>query len=255
MYAFALRHLYPLKRDFDIMSDMLYWPMIDIVLWGVTSQWLSGQSGVSNAAVTILSGLILWNVIWRSQSEVSRNLIEEIWNNNLVNLFSTPLTLREWVMGVIGLSILKMAFTVSAITLAILLLYKINIFMLGWWLVPFFILCVMTGWWVGFISAGIVIRHGPKVQTVVWTLPGILIPFSVVFFPLALLPSILRPVSQLIPTTYVFESMRMLIAQGTLPVHYLLISAGLNTLYLILSIIWFVRSFHESVKLGLGRFN
>lgn len=254
IYGLSLRHVYPLKRDFDLLSDMIYWPVIDVLIWGITGQWLGGAGG-STIMVSLLTGLILWNVIWRSQSEISRNLIDEIWNNNLVNLFSTPLNLKEWVTGVVLLSVVKTIFTVSVLSLVIAFLYSVNIFALGWWLLPFFISAVMTGWWVGFISAGIVIRWGPKVQTVVWTLPGILLPFSVVFFPLVNLPTFLQPVSYILPSTYIFESMRSLINLHTLDTRFIFVSFGLNSIYLIFSILWFIRSFKSSLNLGLGRFN
>lgn len=253
--AFSLRHLYPLKRDFDLLSDMIYWPIIDVLIWGVTGQWLGGSSGITAVVVSLLTGLILWNVIWRSQSEISRNLIDEIWNNNLVNLFSTPLTLAEWITGVLLLSVAKTAFTISVLIPLILFLYHVSIFTIGLWLIPFFVGAIMTGWWVGFISAGIVIRWGPKVQTVVWTLPGILLPFSVVFFPLASLPTFLQPISYIVPTTYIFESMRSLLQGGVVDARLIGLCYALNILYLVLSLKWFVSSFEASRKLGLGRFN
>jgi ABC-2 type transport system permease protein len=255
LYAFCLRHLYPLRRDFDLLSDMLYWPIIDILLWGITSQWLSGVSGTASIVVTVIVSLILWNVIWRSQSEVSRNLIDEIWNNNLVNLFSTPLALNEWVVGVLILSLIKMGFTISVLVPIVFALYAVNIFTLGWWLIPFFGLMVMTGWWIGFVAAGIVIRWGPKLQTVVWTLPGILLPFSATYFPLALMPGPLKPFAYLLPTTYIFESMRSLVTTGTVNGWFIVASLVLNVVYLTLSLRWFVVSFRASLKLGLGRFN
>lgn len=143
--ALLLRHLYPLRRDFDLLSDMLYWPLIDAVLWGVTSQWIGSSSGSQNIIASILIGLVLWNVIWRSQSEIARNMIDEIWNNNLVNLFSTPLSLIEWVASAIILSVLKMTVTVSLLTVAVLVLYKINVWQLQWWLPVFMICGMMTG--------------------------------------------------------------------------------------------------------------
>lgn len=255
LYAFGLRHLYPLRRDFDLLSDMLYWPIIDVIVWGVTSQWLGSSNGATTLAGTVLTGLILWNIIWRSQSEVSRNLIDEIWNNNLVNLFSTPLSVKEWMVGVLSLSLMKMTFTVSIISSVIFLLYKVNVLALGWWLIPFFVGAVMSGWWVGFIAASIVISWGPKVQTVVWTLPGILLPFSVVFFPLALLPSYLKPISYLLPTTYIFESMRSVLISGTIDYRYIFLSFALNLVYLSGAMLLFLHSFKKSLSKGLGRFN
>lgn len=254
IYAIFLRHLYPLKRDFDLWTDMAYWPIIDTILWGVTSQWLGEASGLSSILLTILTSLVLWNVVWRSQAEISRNLIDEIWNNNLVNIFSTPMTLREWIFSVISLSFIKTAVTMVILLPVIYLLYSINIFTSGWWLLVFYLNTALTGWWVGFVAAGIVIRWGPKVQAVVWTLPAVLIPFSAVYFPLSSLPIYISPISRMLPSTYVFEAMRLLIETGTINVPLMFLSFGLNIVYLGVAIYWFVVSFRKSVELGLSRF-
>lgn len=254
--ALFLRHLYPLRRDFDLLSDMIYWPLIDTLLWGVTGQWLSSASTDGHTLlVSILMGLVLWNVIWRSQAEVSRNLMDEIWNNNLINLFSTPLTVPEWLTSVLLLSVVKTAITMVMLLPAVFFLYTVNVFELGWWLLLFFLGATMTGWWIGFISAGIVLRYGPKVQTVIWTLPGVLLPFSAIYFPLERLPSYIQPISRSLPTTYIFESMRGLISQQGVHLEQLVLSFFLNFLFVTLSLWFFVRSFKVSVSLGLGRFN
>ena len=251
LFAFFLRHTYPLRRDFDLLSDMVYWPLIDTLVWGVTGQWLGGTSKL---LVAFMTSLVLWNVIWRSQSEVARNLMDEIWNSNLMNLFSTPLRVREWLAGVLLLSIMKMAISVGVVSLAVLLLYQVNVTNLGWWLVPFFIGATMTGWWIGLVSASIVLRYGQRMQTVIWTLPGILLPFSAIYFPLDQLPSFMQPVARLVPTMYIFEFMRGLLFSTGGNLDQLIFSFGLNTLYLVLAIIYFVRSFEYSRNLGLGRF-
>lgn len=257
--ALCYRHLYPLRRDFDLLSDMIYWPLIDTLLWGVTGQWLSSASEDPNGArlliVSILMGLIFWNVIWRSQAEVSRNLMDEIWNNNLINLFSTPLRVDEWVTSVLLLSVIKTAITMLLLVPAVFFLYTVNVFELGWWIPVFFLSTTMTGWWLGFISAGIVLRYGPKAQTVIWTLPGILLPFSAIYFPLSQLPAVIQPISRMIPTTYIFESMRTLIQGGMIRPDYLAISFGLNVIFLGFAFWFFMKSFVYSTKLGLGRFN
>ena len=251
--ALFLRHFYPLKRDFDMLSDVLYWPLVDLLLWGITGEWLA-STGLVNAAGAILAGLVLWNVIWRSQAEVGRGLIEEIWNNNMINLFASPLQLKEWVVSVMAMSLLKMAATLSVLIPAAYFLYRVNVFHLSWWLVLFIASATLTGWWVGFIASGIVIYYGPKMQTVAWAFPGILLPFSAVYFPLSKLPSWVQPISRAIPTTYIFENMRNLLFNQAVDWGQLGLSFVLNAVYLCLSVVFFVWMFRKSQKLGLGRF-
>lgn len=254
LVGFFLRHLYPLKRDFDLLSDMLYWPLVDTVLWGITGQWLGQAGGIAGLVLALMLSLVLWTVVWRSQSEVSRNLMDEIWNNNLMNLFSTPLKIREWLLGVLALSIVKMFFSVLVVAATVLLLYQVNVASLGWWLVPFFISATMAGWWIGLISASIVLRHGPRVQAIIWTLPAVLIPFSAIYFPVAQLPTWAQPITQIVPTTYIFETMRALVFNQPYNTQMMVWSFALNAFYLILAGIYFVRSFEYSRRLGLGRF-
>lgn len=255
MSALALRHLYPVRRDFDLLSDMIYWPIIDIILWGITSQWISESSGTTAILASVLMGLVIWNVIWRSQAEVSRNLMDEIWNNNLINIFSTPLTLPEWVTTVMLLSVTKTLITISILIPAILFMYSVNVFVLGWWLLLFFSAGIMTGWWLGFISAGIVLRWGQKVQTVIWTLPGILLPFSAIFFPVDKMPTLLQPITRIVPTSYILEAMRAVINGQPVNGWSLVLSFGLSLFYLVLSIWYFTKSFQYSKNLGLNRFS
>lgn len=249
------RHMYPLKRDFDLLSDMVYWPLIDTVLWGVTSQWLSDSAGGTSIVSSILLGLVLWNIIWRSQAEVARNLMDEIWNNNLVNLFSTPLTIQEWIFSVLLLSVVKTSITVALLIPVVFALYAVNVFSLGFWLPVLFLGATMTGWWIGFIASGIVLRYGPKVQSIVWTLPGVLLPFSAIFFPVDRLPAFLQPISMILPTTYVLETMRSINSGFGVSAEYIFLSIFLNCIYVAASLWYFKKSFDYSANLGLGRFN
>lgn len=256
MYALMVRHALPLKRDFDLLSDMIYWPLVDTFTWGLATEWFSSTgSDTTQLVLSVLVAIVVWNVIWRSQAEVSRNLIDEMWNNNLINMFSSPLTLAEWIGSVLLQSIIKMFGSVAVISAVMLGLYAVNVFSIGWWIVAFFVSAVITGWATGFLAAAIVIRYGPKMQTVVWTLPGVLWPLSAVFFPVEQLPHALQYVSYAIPTTYIFEAMRALVFEGSIPTQYIWFSYGLGIVYLALAIWLFVGRFKKSKELNLARFN
>lgn len=168
--AIIIRHLYNFRHHLDRLSDSFYWPAMDIILWGLTSQYIQKTGGkASNIVLILLSGLVFWQVIWRGQYEITVNFLEEVWSQNLVNMFSTPLTLEEWVAGVMFLGIIKMIITVTFAIFLVWLLYTINILSFGFLLIPFFISLLMMGWWVGLMVTGLLVLFGRQVQTLAWS--------------------------------------------------------------------------------------
>lgn len=252
--AVIIRHLYNFKHSGDRVTDAFYWPAMDLLLWGLTSKYMVERGGnLPIVAVILLSGLVYWQIVWRSQYEITTNLLEEMWSRNLVNLFATPIKLAEWVIAVVGLGLLKMGLTLGFASGLAWLLYAVNIYAAGWWFVPFLASLIMTGWWVGFIVSGIILRFGTKVQTLAWAGVYILAPFSGIFYPIAILPGWAQSLSKVLPTSYVFEGMRKVLMGGEWPMRDLLTSFGLNLVYLGLAIWIFVGLFNKRKERGLAQ--
>ena len=109
--AIVWRHVYNFRHSADKLFDMFYWPVMDLILWGLTSKYiLEMTNDAPDVMKVLLSGLVFWQVVWRSQYEVTINLLEEMWSYNMVNLFSTPLTLIEWIGGIMMIALIKLAF-------------------------------------------------------------------------------------------------------------------------------------------------
>ena len=36
----------------------------------------------------IISGILLWIIVWRGQYEITVNLLEDLWDKNLINIFA-----------------------------------------------------------------------------------------------------------------------------------------------------------------------
>ena len=252
--ALVMRHLYMFPRTLERWAESIYWPVLDLVLWGVTTRWVETSRGdVPHLALAILTAVVFWQVVWRANYEISVNLLEEIWNQNLVNLFSTPLNVWEWSVSLIVLGVLKNVLTLIVGAGAVWLLYRLNVFAVGWIMLPFLFSLLMSGWFMGFTASGVIIRYGQGLQSVAWMAGFALAPFSAVYYPIDVLPHWAQYVSVLLPMTYVFEGMRQVLRGGQPPVSDLLISFGLNALYLALSIVFFSRMFEKSRERGLAR--
>jgi ABC-2 type transport system permease protein len=252
--AIVFRHLYNFKHSWDRLSDAFYWPAMDIFLWGFTSVYITKQAGsIPGIAVLLLSGLILWQIVWRSQYEITVNLLEEMWNQNLANLFASPLRVREWLAGVFILGILKMFMSLSFAVVLAYVAYKANIFLLGFYLIPFMANLLITGWAVGLIVAGLIVLYGMRIQTLAWTGIFMLAPFSAVYYPVSTLPDWAQKVAAFVPTSYVFEGMREIIVNGKTSPEMLIKSFLLNGIFLILGFVLFNYMFTKSKTKGLAR--
>ncbi len=252
IYGIILRYMYLFRHSFDRLSDTFYWPLIDLLLWGLTSTYLRKVSpNTPQIVVMILAGLILWFIVWRSQYELTVGLLEDLWNKNFVNIFVAPLQFKEWVSALIILGILKAAISISFASVLAYLLYKMNIFALGFSLLPFVLLLFMTGWWIGFLVTGLIMRIGTRVQTFAWTMAYVISPFSAVYYPVETLPKWAQYVAMITPTSYVFEGAREVLDTGILDWNKVLISFLLSSVYIILTFLFFKKSFEKVLQKGL----
>jgi len=252
IYGITLRYLYLFRHNIDKLVDIFYWPAIDLILWGITTLYIQSlETGFSQVVVMIVSGLIFWQVLWRGQIEITINILEEIWNKNLINIFATPLKFSEWVTSFIILGIIKLVVGFSFISSLAFLLYKVRIFTFGFYLLPFIFLLLMSGWCIGILVGALILRFGTRIQNLAWSLPWAISPFSAVFYPVSILPAWAQKTALFFPTSYIFEGMREVIFKGTMDAEKLIISFGLNLIYLALSLFVLRLSFNKILKKGL----
>jgi ABC-2 type transport system permease protein len=249
-----LRYFYVQLKGGMSLTDMFYWPFVDILLWGLTASWIQHQSGaVSDLPLLLITGLIFWQVTWRGAIDISAHLLMEFWHRNLVNLFSSPLKISEWTAGLILLNLGKLMISVAFGGLVVYLLYALNVFTVGWAFLPFAITLLIFGWMVGFLAASAIIYWGHQVEMVAWMLPFVFAPFSAVFYPVSTLPGWAQLISWALPTTYTFEGMREILANGQFSLGYFTLSLVLDLVYLALAMRLFRFAFQKSRSKGLAR--
>lgn len=252
IYGAVLRYFYYFKHSLDRISDVFYWPVIDLLLFGLISlsfKYYNPQA--VNIVPVVASGILFWIIVWRGQYEVTVNLLEELWNRNLINMFVSPLTFSEWTISVMLVGFIKALMGFAFASLIAFFLYQVKIFMFGFYLIPFIGLLILTGWWVGFLIAGLILRYGTTIQTFAWSAIMIISPFSAVYYPLAILPNWAKTISFFLPTSYMFEGIRQVIYEGRVDSYKLLMSLILNIIYLIGSLAFLKRSFDKALKRGL----
>ncbi len=247
LYAVLLRHLYVARRSLDRLTDIFYWPTIDLCIWGLTSAYFQKlTSNGENIFVTIITGLILWIILYMASNTIALTILADLWDRNLMNVLVSPLSWAEWMMGNIILSLVKVVISFLFTLLLTLVLYKISLFSTMILLVPHIALLIFTSWWIAFIIIGSILRFGTKIQTLAWALVAIVSPFSAIYYPLSSLPQFAQNIARSIPSSYIFESAREVIATGHYDMLKLGICFGLNCIYIVLSL-WYL---HTSINIA-----
>jgi ABC-2 type transport system permease protein len=248
VWGLMYRHLALYRRSWPRLLELAYWPVLQMCIWGFTASFLAARagSGVAVAGGVLLGGVLLWEVALRSQMGVAVSFLEELWSRNLGHVFVSPLRPWELVGALLGISLIRMLVGVAPAVLLAWLLYAFNVFSIGPVIVLFFANLIVMGWWVAFGVVSLVLRHGLGAEALAWSLLFGLTPFSAVFYPVSVLPALLRPVALALPSAHVFEGMRAAMLNGVIRWDHLAWAAGLNAAWMAAAILVFARQFREA---------
>ena len=250
--AVILRHVYESQRNFDRVVDMIWWPVLDIVMWGFFTVYLSHNNRLQpNTVSCLLGGIILWGTFYSFQRDMAVGFIDELWCRNLINLFSTPLTLAEYMAGLLTVCLMKVMVGLIAASAIAWAAYSFDI--LPWLpeFIPYMANLLLFALALGIAITGMIFRYTTKVQALAWGFAGLLMPVSCVMYPMSSLPSWLQGIAWVMPTAHSFEGMRgILNGEGFSPLHFWW-GVGLNVIYFAVAIVFFVWIFEKARNRGL----
>ena len=250
--ALLLRQLYLLRGSPARVLPLFAWVAVDIVLWGFITRYLDAVAGTRLRFVPLLLGaVLLWDFLVRVMQGVTMAFFEDVWSRNFLNLFSAPITLGEYLAGLVLSSVATSAVGLLAMVLLATGVFGLSFLGLGAALVPFLLVLFLFGIALGITGSAVVLRLGPAAEWLIWPVPALLSPFAGVFYPLSTLPPWMRWVGRLLPPAQVFEGMRAILAGGPLPAARLAGAVGLALLYLLGACWLFARVHRHAVRDGL----
>jgi ABC-2 type transport system permease protein len=252
IWGLMYRHLALYRRSWPRVLELAYWPTLQMLIWGFTASFLSGHANTPMvvASSALLGGVLLWEVALRSQMGIALSFLEEVWSRNLAHVFVSPLRPWEMMAALVAISALRVLVGVLPAALLAWVLYAYNLFAMGPVVVLFFINLLVMGWWVSLGVLSLILRHGAGAEALAWSVLFGLTPFSAVFYPVSILPAVVRPVALMLPSSHVFEGMRAALADGTVRWDHLAWAAGLNLVWMVLAIWVFAAQFRHARQGG-----
>jgi ABC-2 type transport system permease protein len=252
IWGLMYRHLALYRRSWPRLLELAYWPTLTVCIWGLTARFFAERVGSTGmvAAGMLLGGVLLWEIALRSQMGVAISFLEEVWSRNLGHVFVSPLRPWELLAALVAMSVIRMVVGVLPAIVLAWALYAFNLFALGPVLILFAINLMAMGWWVSLGVVSLILRHGAGAEALAWSVLFALTPFSAVYYPVSVLPAVLRPVALALPSAQVFEGMRALLTTGAIDWAALAWASGLNVIWLAAAGLLFMIEFNGARRRG-----
>ena len=246
--AMVRRHWYLIRSSGPRTAELIFWPLVSMLTWGFLQSYLAKTTSLAaNAAGLLVGGVLLWDILVRSQLGFSVAFLEEIWSRNLGHLLMSPLRAGELIASLMVVSLIKLTVAMFPVAILAYVFFGFNLLGLGLAFAAFFANLVIMSWALGLISTGAVLRWGMGAESVAWLIVFMLLPIACVYYPVSTLPTWLQPVALALPAAYVFEGLRALVLHQTFLGDYMLRAFLLNLVYLSAAFVLF-RALLESAR-------
>ncbi len=251
VFAVMLRQMYLMKGSISRVLPLFSWVAVDIILWGFLSRYLNSVMSGFNFIPALLGAILLWDFFIRVMQGVTMTFFEDVWSRNFLNYFATPLSISEYVGGLVLSSVATSAVGLVVMILMASYLFGLSFMTYGLLLIPYLLMLFIFGIALGVIACALVLRLGPAAEWFIWPIPALISPFAGVLYPISTLPTWMQWVSHLLPPSYVFEGMRTILAGGTPSIAMLVWAAVLNLFILFLGFWLFAYTYRHAVRTGL----
>lgn len=250
--AIGLRQIYLMRESPVRVVPLFIWVAIDILLWGFITKYLNTVASPGfNFVPAMLGAALLWDFFGRVMHGVSTAFLEDVWSRNFINVFASPLTIPEYLTGLVSTSIITSFLGLIVMLLLASTLFGLSFFAYGILFIPFLLVLFLFGIALGILGCAMVLRYGPASEWFVWPIPAIISPFVGVFYPISTLPQWMQQFAKVLPPSYVFEGMRTIVSGGTPSLAALGWSIALAALYIYLASLLFNRVYRHVVHTGL----
>ena len=252
MSAVVIRQLYLMRGSIARVMPLFIWAGIDMLLWGFLSRYLNQVAGERVDFIPALLGAVfLWNFFIRVMQGVTLAFFEDVWSRNFLNMFATPLSVTEYVSGLVLSSIMTSSVGLAVMIVLSSIVFGLSFFSFGLLLYPFLAVLFLFGIALGILACSLVLRYGPPAEWFIWPIPAIISPFAGVAYPISTLPEWMQWISRALPPSYVFEALRAIIAGKPVDPSLLAFAVALAVLYVVVASRVYLGVYRTALRTGL----
>ncbi|MDD4161978.1 MAG: ABC transporter permease [Methanothrix sp.] len=234
------------RRNVFTVFELFFWPMISLLSIGLLTRFLK----VENSMVSfLLVGAIALTILQVAQIDVAYVLLFDMWSKSIKNTFIAPVHSYHLVFGATLFGIFRGS--VVFIILAVVSRYLFGFDFQEGGLLP--VVIFLAGVYAMAAVIGIavcisILTFGQKADVAAWSLSGLILLVSGIYYPVDVLPPMMQELARAIPLTYFLEYYRSIFIPGP---HHLAMGAFLSALYLVLGLILLDRAIERARRTGI----
>ena len=250
--AIVLRMFYLYRGSPQRVFPIFIFVAIDILVWGFLTRYLNSVSHADfNFVPALLGAVLLWDFLTRVMQQITMTLFEDVWTRNFLNFFASPLRTSEYLIGLLIVAIITSGLSLVVMIILAQIAFGLSFLPYGLAIAPFVMVMFLTGIALGVAASALVLRLGPASEWLIWPIPMLISPFAGVFYPITILPGWMQAVALILPPSYMFEGMRVIVAGGSPPWNCLAIGGSLALVYLVLACLFFFATYRAVIRTGL----
>lgn len=248
--AILMQELFITKRSYEVINDIVIYPLWSIIVFGFLTIYLVGVTG-EIVAHYVLTGIILWQVINITQYSIAVGCLWDVWARNLTNIFISPVSNSEYLIAYTISGAIKAIVVMILAGIVSVLVFHFNILSLGYTnLFLYFVNLAFFAFSFGILILGLIFRFGTRIQAFAWGLITFFQPLMAVVYPVSVLPEPLKTLAYAFPPTYVFEGARASLADSHIQWSYNIKAFLLNIIFCVLAVLFFNLMFRKSKEIG-----
>src|SRR5579872_4285124 len=126
--AMVRRYWYLLRSSWPRILDLIYWPAVQMLMWGFLQVYISQNAGFfARAGGVFIGSVLLWDILFRGQLGFSISFLEEMYAHNLANLMMSPLRPPEFIAALMVMSVVRLLIGMIPVTILAILFFGFNL--------------------------------------------------------------------------------------------------------------------------------
>ena len=219
MYAsakgFFYKHYTIYKKSQAEKATLFIYPLVSLFSIGILALYLKASGATSNAIPFVIVGTLAWTFYELCQRAMVYGMTLDIWDYCLKHMLLSPASIMDYIIGnsIFGITIGAFALAIlsalssvffgfdafSALSVSILSLAVIFLFAVA----------------MGLAILSMMVAYDKEYLALTWSMPGIIMVFSGVYYPVSMLPGSVQNVAYILPTTYAIDAMRITLGLAT----------------------------------------